>query len=92
MILVLNFTGGRPGTCYLKNGCPNELEILWATKDIFESLRNEKSCLQKLVQKSTTFRITLRKISADSPIIAHLKNISFVWVAKPDFREGQVEK
>ena len=29
---------------------------------------------------------------ANNPNIAHFKNIIFVWVEKPDSREGQVEK
>ena len=33
--------------------------------------------------------ITLRQ---KRPTIAHFQNIIFVWVGKPDFREGQAEK
>ena len=29
---------------------------------------------------------------ANSPIIAYLKNILSVWMGKPNFREGQVER
>ena len=29
---------------------------------------------------------------ANTPIIAHSKNIIFVWVGKPEFGEGRVEK
>ena len=32
------------------------------------------------------------KLVANNPNIAHFKNIIFVWVEKPDIREGQVEK
>ena len=32
------------------------------------------------------------KLLANSPIIAYFKNINFVKVGKPDFREGRVEK
>ena len=32
------------------------------------------------------------KLLANSPIITYFKNIIFVSVGKPDFREGQVEK
>ena len=34
----------------------------------------------------------MKRFAANSPIIAHVKNIIFVWVGKPDFRERQVEK
>ena len=29
--------------------------------------------------------------SVNSPVIAHCKDINFVWVGMPDFREQQVE-
>ena len=31
-------------------------------------------------------------MSSNSPILAHFNNIFFVWVGKPDFREGKAEK
>ena len=35
---------------------------------------------------------TIIKLRNDSPILDSFKNIIFIGVGKPDFREGQVEK
>ena len=46
----------------------------------------------KLLSYSQSQRQHYGTFLANSPIIAHFKNIIFVWVGKPDVREGQAEK
>ena len=46
----------------------------------------------QMATKSTVLQITISNFLANRPIIAQSKNINFVKVGMPDFREGQMEK